>query len=137
MDSLPSNLLPRRTLFRIRSTIDVRQLDRLVTEKYLSLPQPSNKILATYIWIDGTGEQLRAKTKTLLNVPKNVEELPWWMFDGSSTGQAEGNNSDVYLKPAAMFRDPFMIGADNKLVLCETYSANKQPTSMLMFFDRL
>lgn len=109
-------------------------MDRLITEKYLSLPQPSNRILATFIWIDGTGEQLRAKTKTLLKVPKNVEELSWWMFDGSSTGQAEGDNSDVYLKPAAMFRDPFMTGADNKLVLCETYNAHKQPTSKRFSF---
>jgi glutamine synthetase len=106
-------------------------LDQLITQKFLSLPQPKNKILATYVWIDGTGEQLRAKTKTLSKVPQSVEELSWWMFDGSSTGQAEGHNSDVYLKPAAIFRDPFMLGAENKLVLCETYDAHKKPTSEL------
>ncbi len=129
MGSSASVVLPRRNLFRIRSTTDVRPLDKLITGKYLSLPQPSNKILATFVWIDGTGEQLRAKTKTLSKVPKNVEELSWWMFDGSSTGQAEGGNSDVYLKPAAIYRDPFMLGAENRLVLCETYDANKKPTS--------
>jgi glutamine synthetase len=106
-------------------------LDKLITEKYLTLPQPSNKILATYVWIDGTGEQLRAKTKTLLKVPRSLDDFSWWMFDGSSTDQAEGGNSDVYLKPAAIFRDPFMLGAENKLVLCETYDANKNPTSEL------
>ncbi len=106
-------------------------MDQLITQKFLSLPQPKNKILATYVWIDGTGEQLRAKTKTLSKVPQSVEELSWWMFDGSSTGQAEGHNSDVYLKPAAIFRDPFMLGAENKLVLCETYDAHKKPTSEL------
>jgi len=129
--SYSSGLLHRRTFFRIRSTTDVRQLDRLITQHYLNLPQPSNKILGTYVWIDGTGEQLRSKTKTLSKVPHDAEELSWWMFDGSSTGQAVGENSDVYLKPAAIFRDPFILGGENKLILCETYDANKKPTSEL------
>ncbi len=35
------------------------------------------------------------------------EELPVWNFDGSSTYQAEGSNTDVYLHPVALYRDPF------------------------------
>ena len=118
----------RRTLFKLSCTTDIRPLDKLITKKYLALPQPLNKILATYIWIDGTGEQIRSKTKTISKEPHNVQELSWWMFDGSSTGQAEGGNSDVYLKPVAIYKDPFMLGAENKLVLCETYDEKKKPT---------
>ena len=101
--------------------------DKQILMKYLDLPQPDDKILATYIWIDGTGENLRSKTMTIDFEPKEASQLPWWNFDGSSTGQAEGSNSDVYLKPVAIFRDPFLRGS-NKLVMCETYKYDKTPT---------
>ena len=49
-----------------------------------------------------------------------VEDLPIWNYDGSSTGQAPGHDSEVLLKPEAIFRDPFRRG-DNILVLCSTW----------------
>ena len=93
---------------------------------YMSLDQGEN-IQAMYIWVDGTGEHLRCKTKTVDQEPTRPEDLPIWNFDGSSTYQAEGCNSDVYLHPVALFRDPFRRGK-NKLVLCETYQYNHKPT---------
>ena len=36
-------------------------MDKNVLRRYLELPQPENKIMATYIWIDGTGENLRGR----------------------------------------------------------------------------
>lgn len=83
---------------------------------------------AMYIWIDGTGQSLRVKTKTLPREPISIEEIPEWNFDGSSTGQAEGSNSDCFLKPVAMFRDPFR-GDPNKLILCEVLNYKHEPVA--------
>lgn len=99
--------------------------NKAVLDRYLRLDQ-GKKTQAMYIWIDGTGEGLRCKTKTLDFVPKKSKDLPIWNFDGSSTAQAEGQNSDTYLYPVALYRDPFRLG-DNKLVLCETFKYNKTP----------
>jgi glutamine synthetase len=99
--------------------------NKSVLSKYMDLDQ-GGRCQAMYVWIDGSGEHLRAKTRTLPGEPKAACDLPWWNFDGSSTGQAEGSNSDVYLKPVAMWPDPFR-GGKNKLVLAETYSYKKEP----------
>jgi glutamine synthetase len=93
--------------------------------RYLALSQ-GESVQAMYIWIDGSGEGLRCKTKTLDKEPKAASDLPIWNFDGSSTGQAQGHDSDVYLYPVALYRDPFR-GGKNKLVLCETYKHTKLP----------
>lgn len=48
-----------------------------------------------------------------------MSELPVWNYDGSSTGQAPGDDSEVYIKPVRIYPDPFR-GGKNILVLCET-----------------
>jgi len=102
------------------------QLNKTILSKYLALPQPEDRVQALYIWIDGTGEGLRSKTRTLTFIPQSVDQLPEWNYDGSSTGQSKGMNSDCYLKPVAMYKDPFRLG-NNKLVLCETYNFQHKP----------
>ncbi|EHB11474.1 Glutamine synthetase [Heterocephalus glaber] len=69
---------------------------------------------------------LHCKSRTLDCEPKCVEELPGWNFDGSSTFQSEGSNSDMYLIPVAMFQDPFCKDP-NKLVFCEVFKCNWKP----------
>lgn len=73
-------------------------LDSKIGQRFEVLDQ-RGMIAAEYVWIGGTGADLRSKTKTLDKKPSKVEDLPVWNFDGSSTGQAPGNDSEVFLVP--------------------------------------
>ena len=68
------------------------------------------KIRYEYVWID-YDNNLRSKSRIISynNGVKNIKlhELPLWNFDGSSTGQAPGIDSEVYLKPIKIYPDPF------------------------------
>lgn len=55
-----------------------------------------------------------------------MSQLPNWDFDGSSTDQAPGHDSDVLLRPVVFYRDPFR-GGDNILVLATTYNNDGTP----------
>jgi glutamine synthetase len=61
-----------------------------------------------YIWLDGykPTQSLRSKTMVRNDFSGKLEDCPMWVFDGSSTEQAEGNSSDCLLKPVAIFPDP-------------------------------
>lgn len=73
-----------------------------------------------YVWIDNDFK-LRSKVKVMYNTEiNNIEDIPVWNYDGSSTGQAEGNDSEVIIYPRSMFtsrHDIFHV-----LVLCDTYT---------------
>lgn len=81
------------------------------------------KVIAEYLWLDGKNisndhtDQLsdtRGKTKIFevdgvetIDDLMDPEKIPIWGFDGSSTMQAEGKDSDCVLKPVRIYKDPF------------------------------
>ena len=105
-------------------------LDPSVIAKYDALSFPEESILAEYVWVDADGNT-RSKTRTLPAAKADdVAGLPKWNFDGSSTGQAPGDDSEVILKPQAIYKDPFRPradGAKNILVMCDTYTPAGEP----------
>lgn len=105
------------------------------------------KICLEYVWIDGYNE-LRSKIKIVQRCSISLrlslrslssfesEELkniiPSWNFDGSSTGQAIGKESDVILKAVRAYKNPFFETcpssfnnqsslASSFLILCECF----------------
>ena len=47
----------------------------------------------------------RGKTKTIDKTKViSLDDLPVWNFDGSSTNQSTGEDSDVYIKPCRIFK---------------------------------
>lgn len=78
------------------------------------------KFKLEYIWLDGYEPvpNLRSKTKIveLADFP-TLDQLPVWGFDGSSTRQADGGDSDCMLQPVALYRDPAR--KNGVLVMCE------------------
>ena len=81
-----------------------------------------------YIWLDGYEPvpNLRSKTKieAFSGFPA-LDELPLWNFDGSSTRQADGSDSDCVLKPVAVFPDPARV--NGALVMCEVLLPDGTP----------
>jgi glutamine synthetase len=58
--------------------------------------------LLEYVWIDGKNN-VRSKTRVMRGRITNIEEAPNWNYDGSSTYQASGRESEIILKPCRIF----------------------------------
>ena len=90
------------------------------------------KLVGEYVWHGGNNE-LRSKTRVFDHNAEDgklsIDNIPEWNYDGSSTGQADTENSEVCLKPVALFRDPFRTSQNCFLVLCETETVDGTPLS--------
>lgn len=94
----------------------------------------------TYIWLD-VDYNLRQKVRIMPNPKQHThlsiethdglkpELFPVWNFDGSSTGQAVREDSEVLLVPARVYISPFNNGFSyvRLLVLCECYLPDMTP----------
>lgn len=79
---------------------------------------------AEYIWIDGTEPSPLVRSKT--KVVASGKKPGLWGFDGSSTNQASGDNSDCLLQPVFVCPDPLR-GPDDVLVMCEVLYVDMSP----------
>ena len=89
-----------------------------------------SKIIVEYVWIDGDNN-LRSKARTLEykdNGPGSQVVIPKWNYDGSSTKQAFGNNSEIILFPRTVYPCPFRKNR-NSIVICDTYDTEDKPLS--------
>lgn len=87
------------------------------------------KIKLEYLWLDGYEPvaNLRGKTKIVEGDVENfsLADCPEWGFDGSSTLQADGGDSDCILKPVACYPDASRM--DAFLVMCEVMLPTGEP----------
>lgn len=90
-----------------------------------------NLSFAEYIWLDGSMpvQGIRSKSR-VVEVSQSAngdapgpDAFPAWNFDGSSTEQASGDDSDCLLEPVRVFPDPLR-GYGHHLVFCEVMNAN-------------
>jgi glutamine synthetase len=100
----------------------------------MSYSSPRKHVLE-YVWIDAAGG-LRSKTRVMkLDESTNIwcivkDPVSWeWSFDGSSTGQATGTDSDVLIRPVAIYSNPFLKSTimQSWLILCDCYNKDGTP----------
>ena len=82
-----------------------------------------------YIWFDGDEPVQNIRTKAQIvesdGFSGDVADVPVWGFDGSSTKQAEGHDSDCALQPVRLYEHP--LHDDAYIVLCEVMHEDGTP----------
>ena len=90
-----------------------------------------------YVWLGGKNE-LRSKTRVVEKKINSVNDIPDWNYDGSSTGQAVGHDSEVIIKPRVIFANPLRKNNyNNIIVMCDTWTPDGKPHETNKRFDAL
>jgi len=84
-----------------------------------------NFTVVDYVWLGGNGE-LRSKSRVIYDTITSIEQIPIWNYDGSSTGQAVGDSSEILIHPKRIFRCPFR-KPNGLIVICDTYRKDGTP----------
>lgn len=101
----------------------------------------STTIAVEYVWCSGANphHDLRTKVKSVSVSPADVQGfvqnpasllqvLPVWNFDGSSTGQAMGKDTEILIQPVAVFPHPFLKGVPAFVAIAECFLPSGEPT---------
>lgn len=107
--------------------MSVIQGGKLLTQTFLDLKQPQDRVQCMHVYIDGSLKSFRDKSLTWHEEPRSPDDFPLMEFCGSATNFDVGDVADYYAKPVRIFADPFR-GGRNKLVFCETFSKEGLPT---------
>ena len=59
--------------------------DKTAMGRYADLPQPDNRVMVEYIWIDGSGEGIRSKCKTMDFEPQKPQGMCFIIYCVNST----------------------------------------------------
>jgi glutamine synthetase len=107
----------------------------------MPLRQRQKRVVLEYIWSDAKGN-FRSKTKIMPCVlwEDTIETTPIWNFDGSSTGQATAQDSEVYLRPYYKCMDPCRTLSTQKyaqLVFCDLWVADLDENGEFQFDEGL
>ena len=87
-----------------------------------------------YLWLDGYNTpNIRSKTRYIDLRSKegkiSADDIPEWGFDGSSTEQADGKNSDCILKPVSIYNNTIdkVAEGNSYIVMCEVFNTDGTP----------
>ena len=88
-----------------------------------------NKVILEYVWLDGyKTANLRSKVKVMdweTEASLTLKDIPEWNFDGSSTRQAPGSDSECLLKPVRIYSSD----DHSYIVMCEVMNPDGTPHS--------
>ncbi|XP_012941687.1 glutamine synthetase 2 cytoplasmic [Aplysia californica] len=84
------------------------------------LPLSEDQVLLEYVYVGEDGESLASKCRRVDAVPESPDDIPTWTFAANFPVE------DRFLKPVAIYKDPFRRGP-HRLVLCEVFANDWTP----------